>query len=274
MDLKLQQDTISVGDLRVHYTRTGGDKPPLVLAHGFSDNGLCWLRVAQALAGDYDVILPDARGHGLSSRLQPGQQLTPPDDLAGFIQALKLKKPIVGGHSMGASTSASMAARYPTLPRALILEDPAWFDEPSEPQEKQQSPTQPDPWIEFLKAASSMPMDDILAKCRKDSPTWDEIELPAWAESKQQFDLNFLSARQGTRRPGWKDIARAITVPTLLLTADVSKGAIVSPATAQEAREFNPLIQVAAIPGAGHNIRREAFEAFMEAVRSFLSAQA
>jgi pimeloyl-ACP methyl ester carboxylesterase len=157
---------------------------------------------------------------------------------------------------------------------ALILEDPAWFDEPSEPQEKKQPPTQPDPWIEFLKAASSMPMDDILAKCRKDSPTWDEIELPAWAESKQQFDLNFLSARQGTRRPGWKDIARAITVPTLLLTADVSKGAIVSPATAQEAREFNPLIQVAAIPRAGHNIRREAFEAFMEAVRSFLSVQA
>jgi N-formylmaleamate deformylase len=269
MQLNWQQDSILVGDLSVHFTRTGGDRPPLVLAHGFSDSGMCWLRVAQALSGDYDVILPDARGHGLSSRVQAGQEFDLSEDLAGFIQALKLDKPIVGGHSMGASTSASMAARYPTLPRALILEDPAWFNEPSEPQEKKQPPAQPDPWIEFLKVAASMKFEDILAKCRLDSPTWDEIELPAWAESKQQFDVNFLLARQGAHRPDWKSVARAITVPTLLLTADVSKGAIVSSSAAKQAQEINPLIQVAAIEGAGHNIRREAFDAYVAAVCIF-----
>jgi N-formylmaleamate deformylase len=270
MDSKWQQDIISVGDLRVHYTRTGGDKPPLVLAHGFSDSGMCWLRAAQVLAADYDVILPDARGHGLSSRVQPGQEFDLPADLAGFIQAVKLDKPIVGGHSMGASTSSSMAARYPTLPRALILEDPAWFNEPSEPQEKKQPSAQPDPWIEFLKVASTMSLDEIMAKCRKDSPTWQEIEVPAWAESKQQFDINFVSARMGAHRPDWKGVVRSITVPTLLLTAETTKGAIVSPQITEQAQKINPLIQVAAIPGAGHNIRRESFDAYMEAVRSFL----
>ncbi len=264
--------TISVGELNVHYTRTGGDKPPLVLAHGFSDSGMCWLRVAQALEDDFDVILPDARGHGLSSRVQPGQQLTPPDDLVGFIQALKLDKPIVGGHSMGASTTASMAARFPALARALILEDPAWFEEPTEPQEKKQPSAQPDPWMEFLANASTMKLEDIIAKCRKDSPTWDEIELPAWAESKQQFDINFISSRQETKRPNWKDIARAIKVPTLLITAEVSKGAIVSPQIAEQAQKINPLIQVADIAGAGHNVRREAFDDYMKAIRRFLKA--
>ncbi len=263
--------TISVGELTVHYTRTGGDKPPLVLAHGFSDSGMCWLRVAQALEDDYDVILPDARGHGRSSRVQPGQQVTLPDDLAGFIQALKLDKPIVGGHSMGASTTASMAARYPALARALILEDPAWFDEPAEPQEKKQ-PAHPDAWMEFLAVASSMKLEDIIAKCRKDSPTWNEIELPAWAESKQQFDINFVSSRQEIVRPNWKDVAREFKVPTLLIKADVSKGAIVSPQIAEQAQKINPLIQVADIAGAGHNVRREAFEDYMKAIRRFLKA--
>jgi pimeloyl-ACP methyl ester carboxylesterase len=58
----------------------------------------------------------------------------------------------------------------------------------------------------------------------------------------------------------------------LLITADVDKGALVTSAIAQEATEINPRIQVAHIPGAGHNIRREAFQAYIDAVRAFLNA--
>ena len=32
---------VRVNGIRLHYTRTGGDLPPLVLAHGFSDDGPC-----------------------------------------------------------------------------------------------------------------------------------------------------------------------------------------------------------------------------------------
>ena len=52
-----QSGSIDVGGIRLHYTRTGGGapgaKPPMVLAHGFSDDGLCWTPVARALAADY-----------------------------------------------------------------------------------------------------------------------------------------------------------------------------------------------------------------------------
>ena len=57
---------IRVNGIRVHYNRTGGDKPPVILNHGAMDDGLCWTRVARALEGKYDVIMFDARGHGLS----------------------------------------------------------------------------------------------------------------------------------------------------------------------------------------------------------------
>ena len=65
-------------------------------------------------------------------------------------------------------------------------------------------------------------------------------------------------------------MARKIASPTLLVTADVTMGAIISPEMGQKASELNPLIQVAEIPGVGHNIRRENFGAYMDAVRNFL----
>ncbi len=34
---------------RIHYTRTGGQKPPVLLLHGVQVNGLTWLRTAKAL---------------------------------------------------------------------------------------------------------------------------------------------------------------------------------------------------------------------------------
>ena len=61
-----QSGFVDANGLRLHYTRTGGDGPPVVLAHGVTDSGLCWARVAKALSPDFDVIMVDARGHGQS----------------------------------------------------------------------------------------------------------------------------------------------------------------------------------------------------------------
>ncbi|MEO8957146.1 MAG: alpha/beta fold hydrolase [Ktedonobacteraceae bacterium] len=55
-------DVVANG-IRQHYYRTGGEKPPLLLLHGFNEYGLTWLRTAKELAGDYDIIMLDARGH-------------------------------------------------------------------------------------------------------------------------------------------------------------------------------------------------------------------
>jgi pimeloyl-ACP methyl ester carboxylesterase len=49
-----------------------GDKRPLVLVHGFSDNALCWTPTARDLESEYDVIMPDMRAHGLSEQVKPG----------------------------------------------------------------------------------------------------------------------------------------------------------------------------------------------------------
>jgi pimeloyl-ACP methyl ester carboxylesterase len=263
------EDDVLVNGIQIHYTRTGqGDRPALVLAHGFSDAGLCWLPVARDLEAEYDIILIDARGHGRSQRVSPGDTLDHAADLAGLIQALGLKDPVVGGHSMGAGSAATLAARQPGLARALILEDPGWRDWTPPPAEDGAEP-QRNPWFEWLRSLPDLTLAEVMAKCRADSPTWDEVEIAPWAESKKQFDLQVLEA--GGAWLDWRDQVRGITVPILLLTADPEKGAIVSPEGAAEAQSLSPHIRVVHIPGAGHNIRRENYPAFMKAVREFLS---
>src|SRR4029079_7250210 len=84
--------------ITIHYSRTGGadggGKPPLVLSHGATDNGLCWTRVARDLESDFDVIMPDARGHGLSDAPEQGYSSAEhAADLAGLIRALGLERP-------------------------------------------------------------------------------------------------------------------------------------------------------------------------------------
>ena len=88
------QHDLLVNGVRLHYYRTGhGDKPALVLVHGFSDNGLCWTPVARDLEADYDVIMPDMRGHGLSERVQLSDKVDMAADVAGLIRALGLTRP-------------------------------------------------------------------------------------------------------------------------------------------------------------------------------------
>ena len=66
MSGKWASEHIIVNGIKLHYNRTGGDKPPLVLSHGITDNGLCWTPLACVLEKEYDVIMYDKRGHGLS----------------------------------------------------------------------------------------------------------------------------------------------------------------------------------------------------------------
>lgn len=265
-----QSATVLANGLNFHYSRTGGtDKPPLVMAHGFSDNGLCWTPVAEALAADYDVILPDARHHGQSaSPDQTFSMIDLADDLAGLITALNLQQPIVLGHSMGAITTLIMAGRYPQLPAAILLEDPPpWWMADSEP------PFDPKwavPARQGLVAQQTQSREALMAARHAESPTWAEAELGPWADSKLSLSLNALD-KVSAPPINWPALLEQVACPVLLITADPSLKSAVTPQQATALQALVPQTQIAHILGTGHNIRREQFTAYMAAVRSFLA---
>src|SRR5438094_9163294 len=124
------EGNVQANGITIHYHRTGGgNKPSILLLHGVTDSGLCWSRVAHDLEGSYDVVMTDARGHGRSGGIATGFSTTIlADDAAAAIRALGLEKPYLFGHSMGARTAATVAANYPDLVRAIVLEDPPLTD--------------------------------------------------------------------------------------------------------------------------------------------------
>lgn len=263
------ENTLEINGISIHYTRTGdGSKPPLVLAHGFSDNGMCWLPVARDLEADYDVILPDARGHGKSARLHPGESIDGAADLAGLMQALGLRQAVVGGHSMGGLVVTLLAARNPELVRALVLEDPAWF---TPAPEAEKAPPRQNPFKDWLLSLEGKSLEELMAKCRESDPGWPEVELLPWAEAKQQLDKTIFETENMTRRD-WRELVKEFQCPALLVTAEKDKGAIITEEMAALAHALNPRVQAVKIAGAGHSIRRDRYADYMAALRGFLRA--
>jgi pimeloyl-ACP methyl ester carboxylesterase len=62
-----QSDFVDVRGVRLHVRRWGRpDAPTLFMLHGWMDVAASFQFVVDALAGDWQVIAPDARGFGLS----------------------------------------------------------------------------------------------------------------------------------------------------------------------------------------------------------------
>ena len=256
---------ISVNGITLHYHRTGGDLPPLVLAHGITDSSLAWSRLAKALQDSFDMIMLVARGHGDSDKPQTGYDASDhAADVAGLIEALGLGQPALIGHSMGARTVAALAVEYPQQVKRIVLEDPPWRDEETAPGDRATH------FQELIARYHTMSRDEIVAFGRQNNPTWDEEELALWARGKAMVSAHV--AQFSTAQMSWRDSVAKIACPTLLVTGDPAVGAIVTPETAEAVCQANAQIQVVRIPGAGHNIRRDQFAAYSEAVKAFLLA--
>jgi len=269
--LKYTEDNITIKGIKIHYYRTGGKKPPFILLHGVTDNGLCWTTTAEMLAVDYDVIMPDAQGHGLSDRLNRDFSFrSRADQVAGLIKQLKLKKPVIMGHSMGASTAADVAIAYPSLLRAIILEDPPWgMTGPPKLEKRMEVDKPPVDMMQFLTGINKLPLEKIIEEGKKLDPSWSEEERLVWAKAKQQFDASlFKNMIINPRR--YDELVADINCPTLLIIAEHG---IVTREIAENAARLwkskHPFKWVQ-IKGAAHNIRRDNFPAFRDAVFSFL----
>ncbi len=267
------QNDMLVNDVRLHYYRTGhGDKRPLVLVHGFSDNGLCWTPVARALEAEYDVIMPDMRGHGLSERMQPGKKVDMAADLAGLIRSLGVDRPVVCGHSMGAMVTYQIGVRFPELASALVLEDPPWWlsrpDQtplPGEPAENH--------IVKWVKGLANQTLDELLVGYRKDHPDWPEELLHPMCESKKQLDptiVDTMSQRMHSQEVDWLTTLQNIPHLMLVFAGNPELGGIVSSDVVAKVRELNPKVNIVIIPDVGHLIRFDKYTAFMDALQSFL----
>ncbi|MEX0834322.1 MAG: alpha/beta hydrolase [Actinomycetota bacterium] len=101
-----------------------GGRPPIVFLHGLASSSRIFDQVIRHLVPDHRCVAFDQRGHGRSSKPDSGFGFDQTAaDCAAVIQRLRLGRPVLVGHSWGASVALATAARYPKRISKLVLVD-------------------------------------------------------------------------------------------------------------------------------------------------------
>jgi haloacetate dehalogenase len=119
-----------LGEVRL-LARVGGvpDGPPLVLLHGFPQTGALWHRVAQRLAGDFRLVVPDLRGYGGSAKPDGGpdhtgySKRTMARDVVRLMESLGHGEFAVAGHDRGGRVGHRLALDHPRAVTRLAVLD-------------------------------------------------------------------------------------------------------------------------------------------------------
>ena len=115
---------IHLNSVDLHY-QCLGEGDPVVLIHGLAANLAFWYPgIASALAQNYQVIVFDLRGHGLSSIPPSGYSCHHlVEDLRGLLCHLEINQAHLIGHSLGARTATCFASTYPRQVATLTIAD-------------------------------------------------------------------------------------------------------------------------------------------------------
>lgn len=246
----------------VNYLRTGGDKPPVILLHGLMLNGACWTPLARALEKDYDVIMPDARGHGNSSAPDHGYRYHDlAADIVSLIDALGLTTPVLLGHSMGGMTAAVVASRNPKRLRGLVLVDPTFLT-PQRQREVHESDVA-DQHRRILKGPREDFLDEI--RVRHSRRSCEVIEL--FAQARFQTSIHAFEVLTPPN-PDYMQLINTLDVPGLLVVGDV--GSVVTLEMVAELAGLNQRLEVVQIEEAGHGVPYDQPERFSAVVQTFL----
>ncbi len=105
------------------YGTAGPGKPDVVLIHGFANSLQSFRLLAPLLSRQFHVLAVDAPGFGLSDKPAPhdyGNQAQA-QVISHFAAALGLDRYIIGGHSMGGTLAAYIAATDPHVIGVVLM---------------------------------------------------------------------------------------------------------------------------------------------------------
>jgi pimeloyl-ACP methyl ester carboxylesterase len=134
--LMMERRYIQLDGLRLSYLERGvaaEGELTLVLLHGLMGCAETFVPFIEELGEGLHVLALDLPGAGQSERREDiDARLLPTAELvAGFLKVVKVKRPVLLGHSHGGAVALSVAARYREMVRSLVLLAPAhpYFEE-------------------------------------------------------------------------------------------------------------------------------------------------
>ncbi|WP_445637209.1 Alpha/beta hydrolase [Nostoc sp. DSM 114161] len=104
------------------FWREVGAEIPVIFLHGAWNDSSEWLSVMESLAENFHCFAPDLLGFGESENPNIHHSIDlQVECLAEFLQAVKLEKVYLVGHSLGGWIAASYALKYPENVDGMVL---------------------------------------------------------------------------------------------------------------------------------------------------------
>ena len=250
-----------------------GKGPPVVMLHGILSSRSVFSRQFPALAGDYRIILPSARGHDSTDATLPsdyGIDTSEVRDVVSVLEAEGLERIRLIGHSSGGAVAYSFARKFPELVERLVLIEPTLLN--------------------LLTEKDLRPFTSIIGKGKSDGDmaalraTLELAGGDAWArldEETKSARLDALGRLAPILVPHWQALLRltvtpadlqSLSPPTLLLYG--TKSYAFESIIANCWRETRPDLKLIEVEGAGHNLYRERPDIVNPALVDFLAGGA
>ncbi len=126
MTKDIKSNFVQLSEVNMHYL-TAGSGQPLVLLHGVPQSSHEWRHVIPYLKGDFQIIAPDLRGLGDTSRPHSGydKKTVAADVWELLSQHLGIESFFLVGHDWGGPTAFSLAAQHRDAVKRLAILDVA-----------------------------------------------------------------------------------------------------------------------------------------------------
>jgi pimeloyl-ACP methyl ester carboxylesterase len=271
---------IGINGLKVHYKTKGSGKQAIILLHGFGASVFSWREVIGPLSEIGRVVAYDRPAFGLTQRPIPGEwqgesSYTPQaqvDLLFGLMDQLGIKQAILIGNSAGGSVAMNAALQNPQRVQALVLVDPAVYENNAMPA--------------FVRPILETPQMDRLGilLSRSIATRGMDILTSAWHDQAKLTPFIIENYRKPLLADHWDAALWQLTcaaqtshlperlaefrLPILVVTGDDDR--IVPTANTVRLAGELPEAQLLVFEGCGHVPQEECPQAFLAAVRPFI----
>ena len=256
----------------LHTTEVGDSGPRVVFLHGLFGQGRNFTQVAKALMPDLRSVLVDLPNHGRSSWLETTDYEVVADAVAALLQERYADEGPVHlvGHSMGGKVAMVLALRHPELVERLVVVDIAPVTSGGEGE-----------FGHLLDSLAGLDLDALERRADADEALAQHVRdervrgfllqnLRSGADGfTWQANLDLLRSELPAIA-GFPELSGSFERPVLWIAGQHSD--YVRPEHGDAMRALFPSTRLVTVKGAGHWVHSEQPEAFVSALRVFLTA--